>query len=349
MFIGQLQRAAALFFNQPYTFTAIGSSPGYSGSHLAQVIDAKGGVWCVRLWRDEPLEALRFIHRVLLESNANGCESVPRLAKTCEGETLVTVDLHWTEAQSWIDGAPLHRPLQSLSTERTPNTGYNVSPVVRRKIATELAIFHASTAGLESHNPLGLDAISQLWLPALQIVENNLPRLQQRHREQKHLWAADAQTTLGSWFSMLPPLALSLQRRLTAVKLPLPLAATACHCDLWPDHVYFTGDQFSGFVDFGALTYTTPVIDLVHLILHFGDWQTHDAVLSTYDALYPLPDQDRLLFPLLAACDLISEGYWALQELQNEQLSVPEQTAHWHNLRFLLPSVEFVMDELNRK
>ncbi len=349
MSIGQLQRAAALFFNHPYTFTAIGSSSGYSGSHLAQVIDAKGTVWCVRLWRDEPLEALRFIHRALLESNANGCESVPRLAKTREGETLVAVEMHWAEAQSWIDGAPLHRPLQSLSTERTPNTGYNVSLVARQQIATALATFHASTAGLQPHNLLELDAISHLWLPTLRTVDDSLPRLQHRYRGQKHLWSADAQATVDSWFSMLTPLALALQKRLASLKLSLTLTATACHCDLWPDHVYFVDDQFSGFVDFGALAYTTPVIDLVHLILHFGSWQTDDAVLSTYSAICQLSEQDRLLLPILAACDLINEGCWAIQELQNSSLPILERRAHWHNLRFLSPSIEYVTYDLNRR
>ncbi len=102
MTIHQLRQAAENFFVEPYEFTAIGNSTGYSGSQMAQVIDAQGQIWCVRLWVDESIETLRFMHRVLQHSVAQGVCGLPHLVQNETGDSLIAIDSCWAEAQSWI-------------------------------------------------------------------------------------------------------------------------------------------------------------------------------------------------------------------------------------------------------
>lgn len=149
MTIHQLRQAAGNFFVAPYEFTALGDSTGYSGSQMAQVVDAQDQIWCVRLWVDESVEMLRFMHCVLQHSVAQGVYGLPRLAQNSARASLIAVDNDWAEAQSWIPGAPLHKLTNASSTERTPNTGYAATADERRQITTALAFFHASTTDLQ--------------------------------------------------------------------------------------------------------------------------------------------------------------------------------------------------------
>mgnify|MGYP001258250545 CR=1 FL=1 len=150
---------------------------------------------------------------------------------------------------------------------------------------------------------------------------------------------------INMWQTQLLQLAEALESQVTKTFIG-STTSVVCHGDLWPDHTYFQDAQFSGFVDFGALNYTSPALDLAQLIIHFGGWQTAHEALSTYTQILPLTKQDHALITQFVAWDLIHEGCWALQELQKEQLPEIEQQAHWHNLRFLLPSINVVKHEL---
>lgn len=112
------------------------------------------------------------------------------------------------------------------------------------------------------------------------------------------------------WQTQLRQLAKALEPRIMKTLITGSTTSVVCHGDLWPDHTYFQANQFTGFVDFGALNYTSSALDLAQLILHFGGWQTAHEVLSTYTQILSLTKQDRALVTQFAAWDLIHEGCW---------------------------------------
>lgn len=142
----ELQEAARRFFREPYNFFASGSSSGFSGSAFA-CVEARGKSWCLRRWPSSfEKRRLRFIHRVLLHSRANGFAGVPALATTDEGETVLDLGGRFFDAQEWLTGEPLSgRPVWD---EPMPNVVRPLEPRTLASLAAAVARFHRSTARL---------------------------------------------------------------------------------------------------------------------------------------------------------------------------------------------------------
>ncbi|MCB0107827.1 MAG: phosphotransferase, partial [Caldilineaceae bacterium] len=244
MTIHQLKQAAENFFVEPYEFTVIGNSTGYSGSQMAQVIDAQGQIWCVRLWVDESIETLRFMHRVLQHSVAQGVCGLPHLVQNETGDSLIAIDNCWAEAQSWIPGAPLHKLTKASSVERTPNTGYAATADERRQIATSLAAFHASTTNLPI---LGTPppALAASWETPTAYVATALME-NENARTRKLRLTSEKEALIYMWQTQLLQLAEALESQVTKT-FTGSTTVVVCHGDLWPDHTYFQDAQFSGF------------------------------------------------------------------------------------------------------
>ena len=335
----RLYEAAGFFFNGPYQIQVMGRSSGYSNSHLARVTDQWGQLWCLRQWTDTTEERMRFIHHVLTHSRAQGFTGVPQLAHTRSGETLLLLGNAWFEAQEWIAGAPAYQ-LADDTNQRTPNTAWHFTGEERRAVASALADFHAST---ETLSPLARKhsccaAVASV-LQQAQIQQQGASAIRPASR------SLEDKAVIRLWFDLLPVVTTHLQR-ITDHISTLEQEGIVCHNDLWPAHVYFADRSFRGFIDFGALTFTSPAVDLAHLILHFGGWQTCEEVLTVYTSCRPLSTQDVAMLPIVAASDLISEGYWSLSQLRDDNLPEPEAAAHWHNLYVLLPSVKALAEAL---
>lgn len=331
----RLYEAASYFFNEPYQISSIGRSSGYSDSHLARVTDQRGQLWCLRQWADPTADLMRFIHQVLTHSRAQGFTGVPQLAHTRSGETLLLLDNAWFEAQEWIAGGPAYRLAGHEASHRTPNTAWHFTVEERRAVTSALADFHSSTETLQplfrKHSCLAqVSSVLQQAQIQQQVASELLPASR----------SPEDMAVMILWLDLLPVLTAHLQQRATDRTFILEHDGTICHNDLWPDHVYFADGSFRGFVDFGALTRTSPAIDLAQLILHFGGWQTCEEVLTVYTSYRPLSTQDTGMLPIAAASDLVSEGYWSLSQLRDDKLPEREVTAHWHNLYMLLPSLK---------
>lgn len=331
-----LIEAATYFFAEPYRIELIGDSSGYSNSRFAQVTDQQGQVWCLRGWADSTVEQMRFIHQVLVHSRTHGFAGLPHLAYAKTGESLLLLDNVWFEAQEWLTGGPLYQLETPATKQRMPNTAWNFTVAERQPVVAALAAFHASTATLQ---PLvkGPSLSSQI-----------LSLLEQVPAETVYTGSIKAdQTLVDQWVSLLAAMGNGLRTSITADRKEAENGAIICHGDLWPAHVYFNNGVFCGFVDFGALTFTTPAIDLAQLILHFGGWQSYGEVLAIYTHIYPLAAVDMNMIPIAAALDVVSEGYWALEQLCTGHTSAQVTAAHRHNLRFLLPSLEALVEELS--
>jgi Ser/Thr protein kinase RdoA (MazF antagonist) len=74
-----------------------------------------------------------------------------------------------------------------------------------------------------------------------------------------------------------------------------------CLCDVWHDHVLFTGDEVTGLIDFGAVKADTVSADLARLLgsLVGENPVLYEQGLDTYAAVRPLTEVERRLVPAL--------------------------------------------------
>ena len=81
----------------------------------------------------------------------------------------------------------------------------------------------------------------------------------------------------------------------------MPLPAQPCLCDVWHDHVLFTGDELTGLIDFGAIKVDNVAVDLARLLgsLVGDDVAQREAGLNAYAEIRPLSELERALVPML--------------------------------------------------
>jgi Ser/Thr protein kinase RdoA (MazF antagonist) len=308
-------------------------------------VEASGRSWCLRRWPlDFDERRLRFIHRVLLDSCASGFTGVPELAKTEDGETVLTLVGRLYDAQEWLAGEPLARV--SLAGEPMPNVVVSLSPARITRLATALACFHRSTAHpyrhVNSAKPLSV-RLARLAGDAETRHTNLLSNVQVRARDEEREVAL-------RWLELLP-MALTYA---SSESLPetAPEDYVLCHGDLWPAHVHFDGDTFVGFTDFESLSFATPAFDLAQTVLHFGGWEICEDVLQSYETITTLDLRDRVTLLIEAVVDLASEGYWSLEALYGNasfRTSSMQRAAHTLNLREFIGSLEQVVEEVRTR
>jgi homoserine kinase type II len=98
-----------------------------------------------------------------------------------------------------------------------------------------------------------------------------------------------------------------VEQRLPAVPRMLepwrsvPLPVQPCLCDVWHDHVLFTGDEVTGLIDFGAVKEDNVAADLARLLgsLVGDDRALYEMGLDEYATVRPLAEQERQLVPLI--------------------------------------------------
>ena len=290
---------------------------------------------------------MRFVHRVLSESRASGFTGVPELAKTEDGETVLTLAGRLYDAQEWVRGSPLDdRPGAADRSRPLANAVRPVPVETLGCLAAQLARFYRSTAGLRpsalaEQHPLDrqLAALSDDLAERCRVLEVAV-------RESER--AAGRRVALA-WLAMLPRAVALAERALRAHPGAARSISTVCHGDLWPRHVYMDGARFGGFVDFERLAFSSPAFDLAQLVVHFGGWGARAAVVDAYAAVAPLGDDDRAVLPAAAALDLAGEALWSLGELYGAARGPDdgaERATHGANLRLILASLEAVAGEL---
>lgn len=79
--------------------------------------------------------------------------------------------------------------------------------------------------------------------------------------------------------------------RWRGVELPVQL----CLHDVWHDHVLFTGDRVTGLIDFGAVGFDSPMIDVSRLLgsLVRDDRERWAQGLAAYETVRPLSELER--------------------------------------------------------
>jgi homoserine kinase type II len=74
-----------------------------------------------------------------------------------------------------------------------------------------------------------------------------------------------------------------------------------CVCDVWHDHVLFTGERVTGLIDYGSVKLDNVAVDLARLLgsLVGDDASAFASGLAAYEQIRPLSADERNLVPVL--------------------------------------------------
>lgn len=256
---------------------------GFSGARLWR-LTAPGADFCLRAWptRDPDRERLRQIHRWMMQARQSGLSFVPPLLTTRSGATWVKHAGRLWELTAWMPGQADFR------TRPTP---------ARLEAAcSALALVHASWLS---------DAVPASACPALfrrLDVANDWVRLLDAGWAPDWLSAGDDPVrpwAMRAW-RLFPRLLRAVPRQLagwTERRFPLQ----PCLCDVWHDHLLFTGDIVTGLVDYGSMKLDHIAVDLARLL---GSLVADDAGkrligLNAYRRLRPLTIEEEALVQVL--------------------------------------------------
>lgn len=334
------REAAWHFFPEQHALYVLGDSPGFSGSQFARLEQA-GRVWCLRRWpRIFRKARLRSIHHTLVASRSNGFAGVPILTRDITSSTIVHLDGHLYDAQSWSAGRSLAPP--SSWGNQSINRVQALSGTIIAAVAEALALFH-QTATMPQAIPTSMLYPLTRQLREIEQLSVTAPR-----RKTVTLRSRD-DAIAQRWFTLLPHAATLARHLLIAYPQQAKATTTACHGDLWAAHIYADGLEVRGFIDFESLHYGNPATDIAQLILHCNGWAERDAVVQPYYRHRPLTMAEEAILAAAAALDLIAEANWSLSALTASWCAPTAADAHRDNLVQLLPSLEAIIGDAERR
>jgi homoserine kinase type II len=277
----------------------LGMAGGLSGA-LFWRITLPQQEFILRRWPGEhpTPERLRFIHAVLRHACDRGIAFIPLPLATRDGQSFVGYDGHLWELGPLMPGA--------ADFERNPSTE-KLQAAMRT-----LAQFHLAVADFDATRFNTPQPASPIW--------RRIARLTQPHPEGI---VALARAVTDSIWPELAPLAREFVAALPGAAMralaflePVSSAALPlqpCIRDVWHDHVLFTGDKVTGIIDFGALDFDTPAVDIARLLGSLagddrGRWQNG---IDAYTTVRPLSPEERAALPAFdASATVIALANW---------------------------------------
>lgn len=283
------------------SITSLGSHGGFSGAQLWR-IDTSFGSYCLKAWPAgwrSPTD-LAWIHELMAQASA--FPWMPRVLAATAGPTIVSHQGRLWELVTWMPG--------TADFSRFP------SPARLTAACTALAELHRASAPLHANHgvcPAVLRRLESLrvWRQLLQSGWRPIP---------KHDDPFSA--TVGPLFQMVAERIDGVPHRL-APWLDVKVPTQPCVCDLWHDHVLFTGDTVTGLIDFGSVKEDHVAVDLARLLGSMVDENRKlwDVAFAAYSALRPLSaDERRLAYDLDATGVILAATHW-LRWLYHEKRS----------------------------
>lgn len=282
------------------------------GDDLLRVDDADD-VWKVRRWRRGTApDRVRFVHHTLAAARAAGVEVVPDAAKLASGSGGVFVlrDRVY-DAETWLPGTPLAQ----IAQESGPDGEHVNLPVIVRPAAWELTIqavaaLHAATSdvAIRPNAPtLPLEAVGVATRRAWEYHRQRLRPMAPRH------------TIIQRWMRTAERAIYVALEALDAAPELSKAIDIAGHHDLWPSHVLWIRGgrdggggpaRLGGIIDFAEASAGSPLVDLAHLVTHFGGWTAERAetAMGIYGDVRRLSPDERRLLPAVATLDLIAQS-----------------------------------------
>ena len=160
-----------------------------------------------------------------------------------------------------------------------------------------------------------------------------------RRMESFQTWKQLLETDWRPAFAPLDPYQANAERLFQIVSakvdvVPMMLSAWVnrqlpvqpCACDLWHDHVLFTGDAVTGFIDFGSVKFDHVTVDLARLFgsLIGSDDAAWKVGLAAYEKLRPLSLTDKTLARVLDRTGVLLAATNWLRWLTNEGRIFPD-------------------------
>jgi Ser/Thr protein kinase RdoA (MazF antagonist) len=292
---------------------------GFSGARIWKVV-AGGAPFlaplCLKRWPEShpPPARLPWIHQVLHRARERGIGFVPQIHLTNARQSSCEFAGTTWELMSWLPG--------DVETSRTP------SPQRVAAAFRALAAFHQVTADVQSGQvtasqtaPAIADRVSR-WR---EFAGGDIEQIQQAFQSRRIPLIDDL---ASQWIARQRKLPIRIASQLVdAAKLSLPLQPAIR--DLWRDHVLFEGITVTGFIDFGAMRFDTPLTDIARLIgsLAGDDAGLRKIAVDAYSAVMPLSAADGELIDLLDHSGSLIAGWNWLQWLYVEGRQFPSLSA----------------------
>jgi homoserine kinase type II len=262
-------------------WTPLGSAGGFSGARVWRGTTADGRELCLKAHPPgaEFVRLERLIHGLMSVARWAGSEFVPLVECTRRGRTVVeAADRVW-DVTEWKPGkADFH----ARSTDE------------RLVAAVEaVARLHAVWAKHSFGPPAPCPAVNRRWA-ALRDWEVLVASGWRPQPAPDDPVAPHVEVIWPRLPGILPPVLAELAQWRDVLVPVQP-----CLCDVWHDHVLFTGDRVTGLIDYGAAKTDHVAVDLARLLgsLVPGERNRWELALGAYRTirLLPQPELAQLL------------------------------------------------------
>ena len=268
---------------------ALGNAGGFSGARLWRY-DSAVGLLVLRRWPDNGpgIAHLQKVHGWLARADRLGFVPVPIAAS--DGRSVREVGGALWSVEPWKPGAAVATP----------------SPAQVASAFTALAEFHGAMGERTPSGPSAGLAARVLEIEAL--LRTDIPEW---HAIVDHSPNGPLRDLARRWLALAEPAApgcLDATRKAAARALPIQPVIR----DARPEHVLFTGDHVSGWVDFGAMDRDAASADLARLL---GGWSLdaslREHAITSYRAVRALCEFEvRAVDAFERSTDLLMGARW---------------------------------------
>jgi homoserine kinase type II len=306
----------------PDSLVRLGSAGGFSGASIWKV-GTPSGSWCLKAWPAEtPRERLERIHSWMAQARDAGLRFVPAIAAAVDGATIVEANGRLWDLSEWMPGrADFH--------SRPTETRMEAACVAIAKLHQ---VWRAGTHAVGE--PTSITRRLQVVAEWQSLITSGwVPRFTASSFDPVTVPAR------AVW-DLLSQLVPTVGQALAAwVGRPLPLHP--CLCDIWGDHVLFTGDEVTGVIDYGSMRIDHPAADLARLLgdLVGNSQALNDAGLSAYGRFAPLSSNDALLVRALDQTGTILAAVRWLTRLYHDRESFGDRERVAARLRLIVDRI----------
>ena len=233
---------------------------GFSGADVWQVATSLGPL-CVRRWPTEhpTPPGLRRIHDMLRGAVAAGCRFLPAPLPALDGSTVTQHQGRLWEVTPWMPGTPDDSPRideERLACVWRALAAFHLASLQQGMFRNVLAAPRGPSPGI-AERLQKLDYVTAVGLAEVRhaAVPLGWERLAMQRDEYTQL--------LGTAARQVRPV-------LTAVATD-HVEQAVCIRDIRREHVLFTDDEVTGWVDFGAMSLDSPAADAARVLGEFCD------------------------------------------------------------------------------
>lgn len=303
---------------------AMGTGGGFSGARLWRLPHVNGDL-CLRASPvgQENAERLHRIHHLLCLARERGLPFVPMVLAATSGATWIEHLGRYWEVMTWMPGV----------------ADFHTRPTRARLQAAcaALALLHAVWAK-EPVAPGRCPALfrrleaARAWISLLD--SGWVPDWSRSDDDPIQPWATRAWRQIVRRIREVPKCLETWMER----RVPLQ----PCLCDVWHDHVLFTGDVVTGLIDFGSVKIDHVAVDLARLLgsLVGDDAAMRSAGLDAYRMLRPLTLEEEALIQVLDETGVIVGLANWLTWLYREERHYDDRAAVARRLAELVERVE---------